>query len=257
MKLRVVVVDDEDLMREELRYLLSGFKDVEVVGEAASARGALALISRLQPDVMFLDIQMPGQNGLDMGVMLTELKVSPLIVFATAYDEYALEAFGTNAVDYLLKPITVERLEACLAKIRGLLARGDRSGFGPAGPEQFARTGQAKGGLSKIPVNKLGKIVLLGTESLVSASTRNGLVYIRTPQHEYSVNLTFEKLVERLGNTGGFFRCHRNYVVNLDHVREVIPGPNGTYKLVVNDEKRTALPVSRSRAKVLRELLGL
>ncbi len=259
MKLKALIVDDEYPARQELRYALEGIEEIEIVGEAANAQEALALIRALDYQVLFLDISMPGMSGLELGAAIQELPQKPYIIFITAYDEYAVSAFEVNAVDYILKPVEPKRLKKAVDKVVRLLKEPASSGGngGPAGKAAVAAAevfGQFR--LDRIPAEKNGKTVLVNEADIVYAFTEMDSVYIKTYADKLVTRYTLKDLAARL-NPQVFFRTHRCYVVNLRKVKEIIPFFNGTLNLVVEDKEHSEVPVSRAQAKKLRKILGI
>ena len=256
MKLKALIVDDEYPARQELRYLLQRMEEVQVVGEAANAQEALALIKAMDYAVIFCDIQMPGLSGLELARHLAELDRPPCLIFTTAYPEYAVQAFEVEAVDYLVKPIAPHRLRQAVQKVLRLRERWGESENG----EEDARPGppwpRPQGRLDRLPVEKQGKTLLIREDDIIYAFTKNDSVFIRTQDERYSSRFTLKELEERLPEPP-FFRTHRCYLVNLTKVQEVIPFFNGTFTLTLNDGQRTEIPVSRNQAKRLKMLLGL
>lgn len=251
MTIRIIIVDDEPLMREELKYLLGRIADTEVVGEAAGGARALDVIQKVKPDLVFLDVQMPGMNGLAAAQEIARLEKPPYIVFATAYDEYAVKAFDLEAVDYVLKPFVEERLACAIKKVRRHLSSQDIQppAPAPAPPVEAPKIG-------RIPAQKLGKIVLVDHKDILFFLRKNDLVYLRTGDEELPVNLTLQELEARLP-CDRFFRAHRNSIINLEKIAEIGPGLNGTYRIVMKDKKGTQISVSRGQSRALRQLLNL
>ncbi|ACX52850.1 two component transcriptional regulator, LytTR family [Ammonifex degensii KC4] len=250
MKLRALIVDDEYPARQELRYALSRIDNVEVVGEATNAQEALMLIKALDYSVLFLDIAMPGMNGLELGSVIQELPRPPYIIYVTAYDEYAVKAFDVNAVDYILKPIDEKRLRKAIAKVMRLMqgANGEVAATAEPRPEPLAR-------IDRIPAEKNGKTVLVAEGDIVFAFTEGDAVYLKTYSDKFLTRFTLKELEARL-NPNIFFRTHRCFIVNLHKVKEIIPYFNGTYSLVVEDKEKSEVPLSRAQAKKLRRILG-
>jgi len=246
--LRVLIVDDEAPARAELIYMLQRVGNVETVDEAETVVDALALLQSREYDVVFLDIRMPGVNGLEAMKVINELPRRPPVVFVTAYDEHAVEAFEVAAVDYLLKPVAEVRLRRTLERIanpRGALQLAALEG---PSPHQMR--------LRKLPVEHNGRTVLLRVADIRYISAKGDYAIVRTFDAEYQTRLPLAELCERLGPSG-FLRVHRSYVVNLEHVLEVHPFFGGTYVLVMNDKGRSEVPVSRSSVRTLRAALGL
>jgi len=246
-RIRVLVVDDEELARARVKDLLAGHDEFECVGEAGNGITAVDSIKALRPDIVLLDIQMPGMNGFEVIEALDEV---PLIIFATAYDEYAIKAFEVNSIDYLLKPISKERFAEALARARGLLDEED-------GLEQtIGRIAELvqPSGINRLPVTKGKRIVLLDPGDVIRIEASDELVFVHTKSEKYLINMTMAELEQRL-DPKSFFRTHRSSIVNLDHVLEIVPWFGGKYQVIVDDDKRTEVVLSRARARRLREIL--
>ncbi|RJX23100.1 MAG: DNA-binding response regulator [Ammonifex sp.] len=251
MKLKALIVDDEYPARQELRYVLSKIDNVEVVGEATNAEEALTLIKALDYSILFLDIAMPGMNGLELGAAIQELAQQPHVIYVTAYDEYAVKAFDVNAVDYILKPIDEKRLRRAVNKVLRL-TRESSEGRGLAGG--VAAVGPTIR-IDRLPAEKAGKTVLVNEGDIIYIFTEGDAVYLKTFADRYLAHFTLKELEARL-NPNVFFRTHRCFIVNLHKVKEIIPFFNGTYSLVVEDKERSEVPLSRAQAKKLRRILG-
>jgi len=259
VKLKALIVDDEYPARQELRFALSGFEEIEIVGEATNAQEALALIRALDYQVLFLDISMPGMSGLELGAAIQELPQKPYIIFVTAYDEYAVSAFEVNAVDYILKPVEPKRLKKAIDKVVRLIREpvaegGNGIPGGKTAPAVMDTFGQFR--IDRIPAEKNGKTVLVNEADIVYAFTEMDSVFIKTYADKLVTRYTLKDLAARL-NPQVFFRTHRCYVVNLRKVKEIIPFFNGTLNLVVEDKEHSEVPVSRAQAKKLRKILGI
>ncbi|HBV89143.1 MAG TPA: DNA-binding response regulator [Desulfosporosinus sp.] len=256
MKLRALLIDDERTALEELRYLLQPFEDVEVVGEATNAPEALELICHQDYSVIFLGLFMPSLNWVDLANLSRKKPNSPAIIFITANAEYGF-AFALNALDYLLKPIHPKRLEEALTKVRqfqGILS------IPKSNPLPSVRNGVIEPSppmrLEVVPVEHRGKIVLLHQKDIIFIYTNNGNVYIKTQKDSYLTLFTLQELELRLSSTL-FFRSHRCYIVNVSRMRELIPYFNGTYTIVVDDHEGSQIPMSRTKSRILKEMLGL
>ena len=243
--LRVYIVDDEPLARDELKYLILRSKEAEIAGESDCVDHALADIHILKPDLVFLDIELADENGLSIAKKLGELDPAPALIFATAYDEYALQAFDLNAVDYILKPFEEERICKAIEKVKK--SKG-------IGLEQQRTTVQpireVKG---KIPVLIDERIVLLNCRDILFLESRDGKCIIKTKDMEYRVSDALI-MIEKKINEGAFLRVHRSYIVNLDQITEIEPWFNSTYNLTMEDGSK--VPVSRTYVKELKMLVG-
>ena len=257
MKIAALIVDDEQPARDELAFLLKGFPDVDVVGHGKNGIEAVNLIRELNPQVVFLDVQMPGLDGFGVIKKLLEKKAKlPFFVFATAYDHYAVQAFEVNAVDYLLKPVARPRLEKALAKVR-------------RGLENVEPTHQKLERLvqlveerplpqkTKLLVKSGGRLVLVNSDDVIYASIEDGVITIVTRDLEGHSN--FRTVEELQGNLdpNTFWRVHRSYLININRIREVVPWFKSSYQLKMDDRKQTEIPVSRAQTRRLRELLNL
>lgn len=263
-KLKALIVDDEYPARSELRFLLNKFNNIEVVGEATNAQEALTLINALDYSILFLDIEMPGMNGLEVGARVQEMNNPPHVVFVTAYDDYAVSAFEVNAVDYILKPFDEKRLTQTINKIVKINERrrqqtaNENTENEQTVPEVQPpiNTDAQKIKIDRIPAEKQGKTILVNESDIIYAFTEQDYVYIKTQSDKLFTRFTLKELESRL-NHAVFFRTHRCYLVNLHKVKEIIPFFNGTYTLIVEDNDKSEVPVSRAQAKKLRKILGM
>jgi len=250
--LSILIVDDESPARERVRRMLAGIAGTTVVGEASDAGEARRLIAELEPDLLLLDVQMPGEDGF---ALLRSLPSRPAVIFVTAFDHYAVQAFEESAVDYLMKPFRPERLEQALVRARQALTR----------PEALAaRLTELLSGLERgAPSDRLERFtVRVGQRQLILRSVdvrwfgaEDKLVFAATAEGKHYVNFTLDQLERRL-DPSRFARVHRAAIANLDWAAALRPGFAGTYRLQLKDEARTEIPVSRARARILRERLG-
>jgi two-component system, LytTR family, response regulator LytT len=245
MRLRAYIVDDEPLARDELKYLLNRSMLVDVIGEGESIDEALSNIIKQQPDVVFLDIGLVEESGLSLAEKLLTLEQTPDIVFATAYDEYALKAFELNAVDYLLKPFDEERVQQALAK----LMRRQRVEKQEIRTRPFMKKDQNE----KLAVSVEDRIILVNMEDIVYIESTDGGSTIHTTIDQYKVSDPLIVL-ERKVSTSRFLRVHRSYIVNVDQIVEIEPWFNSTYNLHMKDV--STVPVSRTYVKELKQVLG-
>jgi two-component system response regulator LytT len=273
MSLSALIIDDEQLARDELKYLLDSIGGVDVIAQGTNGIEAVSLIEEHQPNLVFLDVQMPGLDGF--GVIRTlmdrceshpEIGPLPQIVFATAFDQYAVRAFDVNAVDYLLKPFDRNRVLAAVERVRARLAAEPV----PAAPEPIESQLEALLRLLKHPqaaaraaqpakliVQAQNRLLLIDQGEICFAAIDEGVIRVITRTLEgISKCRTLEELMEML-DPAHFWRAHRGFVVNIDHIREVVPWFKSSYRLRMNDKQQTEIPVSRVQTRRLKELFNL
>lgn len=247
-----VVIDDEKLAREELTFLLKNFPEIEVAGTAENGLEALELIERVEPDLVFLDVQMPGLDGINLIRRLRETSDAlPHFVLVTAYDTYAVEAFRMAAMDYLLKPVENERLAETVTRAGRLVSEGARSAaeLPPATRPATQR--------SKILVKSAGRSFIVDGQDIVYATIEDGVITIVANHVEGESNYrTIEELQSNL-DPDTFWRVHRSYLVNINRIREVIPWFKSSYQIRMDDKRGSEIPVSRVQTRRLRALLKL
>ena len=261
--LKVMVVDDEQLAREELCFQLEQIGDVEVVAQAGNGFEALTAVDRHEPDLVFLDIQMPGLSGFEVARrLLAREDETPALVFVTAFDQHAIEAFEVNAVDYLLKPVEAPRLEQALVRARRRLSS-ERASVGPGGPlndqlEQIVKMMALRQGRRDQVAIKTGeRFILVQADEIIYASLADESINIVTGQVTGTSNYrTLDELQARL-DPEVFWRVHRSHLVNINKIKEIVPWFSRNYILRMKDAKATEIPVSRSQTKRLREYLKL
>src|SRR5579863_9245757 len=245
-----IIADDEPLARDELKFLLDQIGDVEVVATATNGLEALDAIERLDPALAFLDIQMPGLDGLGVVRRLRERQIDPPhVIFSTAYDQFAVEAFRLEAMDYLLKPVERVRLEETIGRARRVVA--DRI------TESVPTAPRANPSFTKLLVRSGTRNLIVDPQELIYATIDNGVITLVTAQVEGQSSFrTLEELLAAL-DPDTFWRAHRSYVVNIDRIREVVPWFKSTYQLKMDDKKSSEIPVSRMQSRRLREMLNL
>lgn len=250
--LQVLLVDDEMPARDELKYLLSQRSDVAVIGEADDAAEAIRLAVKLKPDVIFLDIEMREVSGLEAGVILRRVVPDTLLVFATAYDSYAIKAFEVGAIDYLLKPFEQARIDETIERLKSYRQEDWRA---------VAQKQSEVLSINRIRVNKLalekdGKIVMVPYQDILYAYAHLGAVKVVLEQGgKGTYSGTLADFEDRVRGTN-MMRVHKSYLVNLDKVREVVPWFKGTYWLKVEGSTEE-IPVSKTQIKEIKEILGL
>jgi two-component system response regulator LytT len=248
--IRTLVVDDEKLARDRLVGFLGTLDDVDVIGQATNGVEAVARIQDEHPDLVFLDVQMPGMDGFE--VLRALPGRAPHVVFATAYDEYAIRAFEVQAVDYLLKPFARARVAEAVGRVR---ARLDRAGPGFDVDAVLKRLEtRRKDWVRQVPVHAGKRILLVPVEEVLWFGVEYRLVYAHTGERAYMTNFTLRELEERL-DPELFFRAHKGSLVNMRQVREIVPWFGGRFKLVMKDAPHSEVAVSRAQARALRTKL--
>ena len=256
MALSAVIVDDEQLALDELSYLLKSVDDVAVVAQGHNGLDAVNLIKEHSPDLVFLDVQMPGLDGFGVIKKLIDRKINlPQIVFATAYDQYAVKAFEVNAVDYLLKPFDKKRVGQAIEKARRKLQSTSPSSDKLESLVKMLEAQRPQN--SKVLLRSAGRLLLVDQKDVCFASIEDGVISVMATSLEGQSNCrTLEELLQGL-DPDMFWRAHRSFVVNINRIKEVVPWFKSSYQLRMDDRKQTEIPVSRAQTKRLRELFGL
>ena len=258
MSLSTLIVDDEQLARDELAYLLKNIGDVEVVAQGKNGLEAVSLIREHSPDLVFLDVQMPGLDGFGVIKKLLDKKIPlPKIVFSTAFDQYAVRAFEVNAVDYLLKPFDRKRVVQSIERARSKAEVNNPSDKLDALVRMLE---SQKPQTSKILLKAVGRLFLVNQKDICFASIEDGIITVVTSgangMEGQSNCRTLEELLDSL-DQDLFWRAHRSFLVNINRIKEVVPWFKSSYQLRMDDKKQTEIPVSRAQTKRLRELFGL
>jgi len=270
MDLRTVVVDDEEPARNEVCFLLEQLEGVEVVGRTGDGIEAIGMIEQLEPDLVLLDIQMPGLTGFEVAHKLLEKAIHSRIVFVTAYDQYAIEAFDVNAIDYVLKPVEPARLEQAIKRVRRQVPSGE-----PPGTYPLSRLSEGQKPLRDLEwlvdyvttkqqnrkdrlVVKVGeRFLLVQSADIIYASLADDVITVVTGALVGTSNCrTLDDLHSHL-DPEVFWRVHRSHLVNINKIKEIVPWFSRNYILKMKDGKATEIPVSRSQTKRLRKHLDL
>ena len=257
MQINTLIVDDEKPARDELVYLLKAFPEIHLVGQGKNGIEAVQMIKEQTPDLVFLDVQMPGLDGFGVIKKLVDRKVKvPYIVFATAYDHYAVHAFEVNAVDYVLKPFDKGRIARAIQRARKMLESA-------SSPVERLETLLAELGTQrpaarvKLLVRSEKKMLLVDSAEMMFASIEDGVITIVARETEGTSNYrTLEELQAAL-DASIFWRPHRSYLVNINHIKEVVPWFKSSYVLRMNDKKQSEIPVSRAQTRRLREIIKM
>jgi two-component system, LytTR family, response regulator LytT len=259
MPINTIIVDDEKPAREELAYLLKGFPEINVIGQGKNGVEAVNLIKEHTPDLVFLDVQMPGLDGFGVLKKLVERKMKvPHVVFATAFDHYAVQAFDVNAVDYVLKPFDKARISKAIQRAR----REIEAQTSPVERlenlvSQLGAGKQTSAPPVKIIVKTQQKLLLVDAEDLIFASIERGMISVTAKDVEGTSNYRRLEELNAALDSDSFWRPHRSFLVNIHYIKEVVPWFKSTFMLKMNDKKHTEIPVSRSQIKRMRELFKL
>jgi two-component system LytT family response regulator len=247
VKICTLIVDDEPLARQKLRRYLADEPDVEIIGEADNGSSAVKMIESLRPDLILLDIQMPGLDGFQVVAALDQ---PPLVIFATAYDQYAIRAFEVNSLDYLLKPFTKARLGEALTRAKKWLDRPDD--YAASIARLLASAGK-KTFLEKLVIRERDKILLLDVHEALWIGSENSLNFIYTRNAKWLTDLTLQELEQKL-DPACFFRIHRFAIVQINAIAEIIPWFHGDYRIVLKNPERTVLTLSRRRVQAFKQI---
>jgi two-component system response regulator LytT len=255
MTLKAILVDDEQLAREELHYMLDQLGGVEVIAQAGNGLEAIPMIERFSPEVVFLDVQMPGLTGFEVARRMLTGRTAPHIIFVTAYDQHAIEAFEVNATDYLLKPVDHARLELAVERVRRRIAS---DGVSNADLEKIVQlVAERQSRRERLAIKVGERFLLIQAEEIIYASLADEGITVVTGQHAGTSNYrTLDELHDRLDPTV-FWRVHRSHLVNINKIKEIVPWFSRNYILRMKDGKSTEIPVSRTQTRRLREYLKL
>lgn len=252
---RCLIVDDETPAREELLYILSDIEGVKVVGQASNGIEALELIRTLNPDIIFLDIQMPQMSGMDVARELLNEINRPKIIFVTAYDQFAIEAFEVNAIDYLLKPISEERLRKRVQQIIEVKENEEVIDYNKLSRLIKDMKSDTKSTPNIISLYHNNKLIPIEIRDIIYATIEDKETIIVTKKGRFKINCTLNKLLERL-DSSIFFRTHKSYIVNLNSIESVELWFNSTYNINLKDNK-DVIPVSRNYSKDFKEIMNI
>jgi two-component system LytT family response regulator/two-component system response regulator LytT len=259
MPINTIIVDDEKPAREELAFLLKSFPEINLQAQGKNGLEAINLIKEHSPDLLFLDVQMPGLDGFGVLKKLVERKLKvPHVVFATAFDQYAVQAFDVNAVDYILKPFDKARIAKAVQKAKKEIeAQTSPTERLEQLVAQLANPKPTSKPPSKILIKSHQRMLLVDSSDLIFASIEGGLISVVAREVEGTSQCrTLEELHASL-DSDSFWRPHRSYLVNVHHIKEVVPWFKSSFMIKMNDKKQSEIPVSRQQTKRLRELFKL
>jgi two-component system response regulator LytT len=259
MPINTIIVDDEKPAREELAFLLKSFPEIHLQAQGKNGLEAVNLIKEHSPDLLFLDVQMPGLDGFGVLKKLVERKLKvPHVVFATAFDQYAVQAFDVNAVDYILKPFDKARIAKAVQKAKKEI----EAHTSPAERleqlvAQLAAPKPAPKPPSKILIKSQQRMFLVDSNDLIFASIEGGLISVVAREVEGSSQCRTLEELHAILDSDSFWRPHRSYLVNVHHIKEVVPWFKSSFMIKMNDKKQSEIPVARQQTKRLRELFKL
>lgn len=247
-EIKIIIAEDEKISSDELKYIVTKDNRFKVVGQAYDGISALVLIENEEPDVVFIDINIPGKDGIQLAKEIKEILPDTILIFLTAYDNYAIKAFELKIYDYILKPYDEKRIvESLNCTLSTIIKRNENEIIDILNKLDNKQT------LKKIPCESNGRIILVDVNKISFCYSEGEKNYVRTHKETYCTTKTLQELMEKTN----FFRCHRSYIVNLEKVNEVYSWFNGTYKLIINDKEGSEIPVSRSHVKEIKIILGL
>jgi two-component system, LytTR family, response regulator LytT len=252
--IKILIVDDEPLARQELTRLIGQNEGFQILGEAASGNLALPKIAKEKPDVIFLDIEMPGMSGLEVASKLTEWENPPLVIFATAYHQYAVEAFEANAIDYILKPFEAERVKKALGRVKGILRAPETSKKNLTSLQDHLIQ---KGILKKLTGherNRKDRIVIDPSEVYFFSAEAEEVV-AHMAQQDLLIKASLKEVIAQL-DPEKFSQTHKSYIVNIDKIQKVSPMFSGNFEITLKPPHTAKVALSRRFAPALKKLLG-
>ena len=247
-EIKIIIVEDEVVSSEELKYIISKEKRFKVIGQAFDGINALKLIEMEEPDVVFIDINIPGKSGIELAEEIKNILPDTILIFLTAYDSYAIKAFELKIYDYILKPYDKKRISESLNYAINTISNRSENYIANI----LYKLDKTKN-LKRVPCENNGRIILIDINKISFCYSEGEKNYVKTDKEIYCTAKTLQELVEKTS----FFRCHRSYIVNLEKIKEVYPWFNGTYKLIIDNKENDEIPVSRLHVKEVKEILGL
>lgn len=252
-EIRAIIIEDEKPAIEELKYVLSKYNFLNIIDVAINGKDGYELVEKLQPEVVFMDINIPVESGMNLSKKIKKFNKDINIIFITAYEQYALEAFEIDALDYILKPFDDKRIDITIKRLQEKIGEKYKEKIPVMISDILNKLEKEEKILKKIPCECNGKIVLIDTKNIYYCYTMNDKTYVKTDSQEYATHNTLKEIE---GKTD-LFRVHRSYIVNMDNIKELYSWFNGTYKLVMSDKEQSEIPVSRNNVKRVKEILGI
>lgn len=250
-KIKCVIIEDEIPAAEELNYIISKNRSVDVVGIAYDGKSGIEIIKREKPNAVFLDINMPVKSGIEVAQNVKEFNDSIDIIFVTAYEEYAVKAFEIYALDYVLKPFVDRRINITINRLidKWSKTKIETEKIPNMLNKIIDKIDKDKKIVKKIPCERKGKIILVDLKDIYYCYIEDDKTYVKVKDDRYVVGYNLCQIEEKTN----FFRCHRSYIVNMDNVKEFYSWFNGTYKLVMDDQQKSEIPISRNNVRKLKE----
>lgn len=253
-KLICVIVEDELPAAEELKYILSQNEFIHVEKMAQDGKSGMEIIEEVHPQAVFMDINIPLKSGIELAKQVKEFDNCIDIIFITAYEEHAIEAFEVNALDYVLKPFDEKRINITIDRLTDKWKNANEEEKLPSIINEIInKIDKVEKLTKKVPCERNGKIILIDLKDICFCYIEGEKTYVKTKDESYLVGCTLCQIEKRTN----FFRAHRSYLVNIDNIEELYSWFNGTYKLVMNDIQKSEVPISRNNVKKLKELLGI
>lgn len=252
--IRAIIVDDEEPARSELKFLLEEYDDINVIAEASDGETAVKLSTELNPDLLFIDIQMPLLSGIDVAEILINSQRSPYIIFVTAYDSYAIKAFQLHAIDYLLKPVEPDRLKSSIERARKLIASDKSSQPSMDNLKALLADFKDKKNTKIITVCKDDRFYPLQIEKIKYAYADDKKTFLVTVNGKFAYKHTLQHLEEILPEN--FIRTHKSYIVNINFIKNIELWFNGAYQIFLQNEEEP-IPLSRHHAKQFKEIMQM
>ncbi|NEZ46792.1 response regulator transcription factor [Clostridium niameyense] len=252
-KIKALIVEDEDPAIEELKYILSKYDFIDNLSIAKDSITAYDLAKKINPDVIFMDVNVPIENGISVGKKIKKFNKEINIIYITAYEQHAVSAFEIDALDYILKPFDESRIDITIDRLIHRIEKKSTEKVPIVLDEILNKLEEGKNVLKKIPCERNGKIILVKTKDIYYCYTSEDKTYVKLKDKQYITNNTLKEIESKTN----FFRVHRSYIVNIDNIKELYSWFNGTYKVVMDDEENSEVPVSRSNVRKIKEVLGI
>lgn len=251
-KISCVIIEDELPAADELKYILSKYEVLEIMGIANDGESGYELIKNTRPKAVFMDINIPMINGMQLAHKVKEIGNDIIIIFVTAYEQHALSAFEVEALDYILKPYDEKRIDTTISR---LIQKNKTASIEM--PEKMLdiinKIYNEEKNIKKIPCEQNGKIILLNVDEIYYCFIEDDQVFVKTKDKKYYTSYTLSEIEEKTN----YFKTHRSYIVNLDHVKELYSWFNGSYKIIIDDVENSEIPVSRNNVRRLKDIIGL